>query len=110
MRTRTVRGIRSDFGGQYQDKECPLPGCSHPDTLANLLTCPTIRDRLGATDATIIAYEDVFSQDIGCLRKATDVYEKILEIRKDLEEDNGTPAAAPAGPLHLLLTAPAAKL
>ena len=55
-------------------------------------------------------YEDVFSQDIGCLRKATDVYEKILEIRKDLEEDNGTPAAAPAGPLHLLLTAPAAKL
>ena len=28
--------------------------------------------------------------------------EKILEIRKDLEEDNGTPAAAPAGPLHLL--------
>ena len=110
LRTRTVRGIRSDFGGQYQDKECPLPGCSHPDTLANLLTCPIIRDRLGATDATIVAYEDVFSQDIGCLRKATDVYEKILDIRKDLEEDNGTPAAAPAGPLHLLLTAPAAKL
>ena len=27
LRTRTVRGIRTDFGDMYLDKPCPLPGC-----------------------------------------------------------------------------------
>ena len=36
LRTRTLRGIRSDFGNMYVDKQCPLPGCQEPD-------CCTIR-------------------------------------------------------------------
>ena len=27
LRTRTIRGIRSEFGDMYLDKGCPLPGC-----------------------------------------------------------------------------------
>ena len=30
LRTRTVRGIRSDFGEIFPDKSCPLEGCSLP--------------------------------------------------------------------------------
>ena len=94
------------------DKECPMPGCSHSDTLADLLTCPGIRDRMEDTDASVtVTYDDVFSKDINCLRRVTDKFEEMIDIRKEIQGDLGTPAAAPAGPLHLLQTAaPAAKL
>ena len=112
LRTKTVRGIKSDFGGLYADKQCPMPGCSHPDTLAELLTCPAIMDRMEDTGApTTVTYDDVFSEDIKCLRRVTDRFEEMLEARKEILGDPGTPAAAPAGPLHLLHpAAPAAKL
>ena len=52
------------------DKECPMPACSHSDTLADLLTCPGIRDRMEDTDAPVtVTYDDVFSKDINCLRR-----------------------------------------
>ena len=37
LRTRTVRGIRSDFGEMFPDKSCPLEGCSLPDSLGHIL-------------------------------------------------------------------------
>ena len=27
LRTRTLRGVRTDFGKMYVDKECRIPGC-----------------------------------------------------------------------------------
>ena len=33
MRTRSVRGIRSDFGDMFLDKLCPLENCQEPDSL-----------------------------------------------------------------------------
>jgi hypothetical protein len=42
LRTRTVRGIRNDFGGLYPDKTCPL-GCGEIDTLQNILTCAVLK-------------------------------------------------------------------
>ena len=30
LRTRTLRGIRSDLGNMYVDKQCLLPGCQEP--------------------------------------------------------------------------------
>ena len=38
LRTRTVSGIRSDYGALYSDKMCPL-GCEEADTLQNILSC-----------------------------------------------------------------------
>ena len=44
LRTRTVRGIRTDFGNMFLDKTCPLPGCLEADSLSRLpctsLYCP----------------------------------------------------------------------
>ena len=37
LRTRTVRGIKSDFPGLYRDKICPV-GCGENDTIQNVLT------------------------------------------------------------------------
>ena len=37
LRTRTLRGIRCDFGNMYVDKQCPLPGCQEPDSISHLL-------------------------------------------------------------------------
>ena len=37
LRTRTVRGIRTDFKGMYKNNECPLE-CGDIDTLENVLT------------------------------------------------------------------------
>ena len=42
VKTRTVRGIRSDFGGLYPDKMCPL-GCGEIDNLENILSCRVLR-------------------------------------------------------------------
>ena len=42
LRTRTVRGIRSDYGDMFPDKQCPLPGCSEPDSLPHTLACQVL--------------------------------------------------------------------
>ena len=42
LRTRTLRGIRKDFEGMYQNVLCPL--CqTHEDTIPNLLLCEELR-------------------------------------------------------------------
>ena len=70
MRTRTVRGIRTDFPGMYSDCSCPMQGCSEPtDTLQHLLSCIGLKDVI--TEADIyITYMDVFSE---CLNKQKEV-------------------------------------
>ena len=37
LRTRTVRGIRTEYGDMYLDKGCPLPGCPETDSLPHTL-------------------------------------------------------------------------
>ena len=43
LRTRTVRGIKSDFRGMYQDEQCPL-GCGNKDTLPNMMSCSVLKN------------------------------------------------------------------
>ena len=82
LRTRTVRGIRSDFGKMYPNKTCPLDGCTHLDTLDSLLTCPVLS---GQVDTSIsVEYEDVFSPDLEKQRAVTEVYARLLEIREEI--------------------------
>ena len=61
LRTRTVRGIRNDFGGLYNDKLCPLK-CGDTDTLKNVLTCKSLLQKHSTTEISNgdIRYEDIF--------------------------------------------------
>ena len=65
LRTRTVRGIRSDFGGLYIDKMCPLK-CGDMDTLQNVLKCKVLLQQHYSTEITDgdIKYEDIFGKEI----------------------------------------------
>ena len=98
LRTRTVRGIRNDFGGLYQDKMCPL-GCGALDTLQNILSCNVIQQHHTSQDITEgdIKYEDVFSSDIRKQKQAVELYKQLLEIRNNIIN---SPPVATTGPVH----------
>ena len=99
LRTRTVRGIRSDFPGLYKDKMCPL-GCGNLDTIPNILTCSILKN-LHKSDGVAIGklqYEDIFSNDIQKQKQVTDLYDKLLEIRNRKISDS-LPVAC-TGPLQ----------
>ena len=49
LRTRCVRGVRSDFGKMYPDKNCPLPGCTEEDSLPHILVCSALSPVQGQT-------------------------------------------------------------
>ena len=85
LRTRTVRGIRSDFGGLYLDKMCPL-GCGDIDNLENILSCRVLRQHHKSNEIshTDIRYQDVFSADISKQQKVTEMYNQLLEIRNTI--------------------------
>ena len=85
LRTRTVRGIRSDFGGLYPDKKCPL-GCGDTDTLKNILLCQVLKQYHKSQDVinSDIRYEDIFSCDITKQKQVTEVYKQVLEIREKI--------------------------
>ena len=85
LRTRTVKGIKSDFKNMYQDQTCPLE-CGDNDTLQNLLTCRTLgskshKDMLATNN---IVYEDLFSEDISKQKQVTELYYQLLQIREEL--------------------------
>ena len=98
LRTRTLRGIRSDFPGLYKDRTCPL-GCGEQDTIPNILTCSVLNQYHKSNIVTHgnIKYADIFSNDIQKQREVTELYENLLEIRNRLV--NSLPVAR-TGPLQ----------
>ena len=92
LRTRTVRGVKNDFKGMYTDVMCPL-GCTHEDTIPNILICPAIQSNIETNDMAngIVTYEDIFSADIIKQKQVTAFYMKCLEIRENIL--NSKPAA-----------------
>ena len=103
LRTRTLRGIRSDFPGLYKDRMCPL-GCGDLDTIPNILTCSILKN-LHKSDGVAIGklqYEDIFSNDIQKQKQVTDLYDKLLEIRNRKISDS-LPVAC-TGPLQSMPT------
>ena len=83
LRTRTVRGIRSDFGQMYPDKTCPLQGCSAPDSLEHILVCRVIDP---AEKTSTVQYRDVFSSEVQLQWEATLLYSRLLKERERLLE------------------------
>ena len=82
LRTRTVRGIRTDFGDMYLDKTCPLPGCQETDSLSHVLTCRALQ-AAGLSDQTggHVQYGDVFSPCLETQAAAGERFKKLLYIR-----------------------------
>ena len=78
LRTRTVRGIRNDFKGMFEDTKCPLPGCGESDNLQHILKCKVLLQRLPPTEVT---YTDVFRTDNVRLNKAIQAYSQHLKMR-----------------------------
>ena len=85
LRTRTVNGIRNDFGGLYSDTLCPL-GCGEEDTLQNVLTCAVLLSHHKSSDLSVSAvkYEDVFSPDVRKQKAATESFQQLLQIRNEI--------------------------
>ena len=99
LRTRTLRGIRSDFPGLYKDKMCPL-GCGDQDTIPNILKCSALNKLQKSADVIIenVQYEDIFSNNIQKQKQVTALYDNLIEIRNRIMNDS-LPVACP-GPLQ----------
>jgi hypothetical protein len=85
LRTRTVRGIRSGFGGMFPSKQCPLPGCEEQDFLPHAQDCLVLRDMVKLEEDEV-RYLEVFSPDLEKQRAAVDLYGRLLEAREVLLE------------------------
>ena len=98
LRTRTLRGVKTDFRGMFNDENCPL-GCAHKDTIPNILICPAIQAQLQTADAVNgeVKYDDIHSTDIMKQKQITSLYARCLEIRETLIS---SPAAITTGPMH----------
>ena len=85
MRTRTVNGIRCDFPGLYQDKQCPLY-CGKDDTLDHIITCSVLRihHRSYNLASDTVRFEDVFSADIYKQKEIVELYRQLLDLRAKL--------------------------
>ena len=85
LRTRTLRGIRSDFGNMYVDKQCPLPGCQEPDSISHLLACSVLQPAVPA-GATSVQYGDVFSSCQEKQNSAVLMFSQLVKTREGLLE------------------------
>ena len=89
LRTRTLRGIRTDFGDMFLNKECPLPGCLELDSIPHLLACTVLQAAVPVPeDESAVQYGDVFSpcqetQNISILR-----FSQLVKARTGLLEQN----------------------
>ena len=87
LRTRTLRGIRSDFGNMYVDKQCPLPGCQEPDSISHLLVCSVLQPAVPA-GASVVQYGDVFSPFQEKQNTAVFSFSQLVNAREGLLEKN----------------------
>ena len=97
LRTRTVRGIRTDFPGMYPTRECPMMGCREEDTLPHLLTCTVLLENTEQRRrVSRVEMEHLYSGSMEQQLEVTQVFGLLLDTRTQLEED-GTPAPRDAG-------------
>ena len=93
LRSKCVKGFKENFHGMHTEYLCPLCG-KHNDSQELALTCEEVSQRLTTTEREVI-YEDIFGH-IDAQFKATKLFQKILQIRKDLlsSEDQDQPTGA----------------
>ena len=105
LRSRTVAGIKADFGKMYGDNQsCPV--CAdgvHLDTIPNLLSCPTIVTEMkrNNTHNSLINHNDIFSHDCSVQVSATAYFRQVLDTReKLLAHDDPPDTPSVSGPMH----------
>ena len=82
MRTRSVRGIRGDFGDMFLDKLCPLENCQGLDSLPHLLAS---RELQGAVvRSPEVQFSDAYSMDLERQMALTELYSQLLAARERL--------------------------
>ena len=82
LRTRTCRGIRSDFGDMFLDKQCPLENCQELDSLPHLLACRELQGEVARSPD--VQYSDVYSMDLERQVAVTELYSRLLAARERL--------------------------
>ena len=100
LRSKTLRGIKSNFKNMYSNNTlCPL--CERTeDTQSHLLSCKVLQDILPMTENT------EYSHMNGTAHQQTDfikIYEKYLKLRDELLEDTSEDSSLPGlytGPVH----------
>ena len=84
MRTRTIRGIRNDFGNMYGTNMCPL--CNqHVDTIPALMEC----QELMAVPRSGAQYQDIYSPSVDIQRGAVLQFRALMQAKEriiDYEE------------------------
>ena len=63
----------------YPDKQCPLPGCSEPDSLPHTLSYTGLQEAMEAP--SLVQYKDVFSQDTEVQQETVERFALLLEAR-----------------------------
>ena len=89
LRTRSVRGIRTDFGDMYLDKTCPLTGCQDTISLSHVLTCRVLQAAVRTGEPAVpVQYGDVFSDCQETQAAAVARFSQLLETRRKLTDHN----------------------
>ena len=84
LRMRTCRGIRSDFGDMFPNKECPWAGCSQPDSLPHTLACQVLL--AAVPEPSAVQYGDVFSDNVAVQEVAVNRFALLLEAREQIQD------------------------
>ena len=80
LRTRTVRGIRSNYGDMFPNKLYLLPDCSKPDTLTHTVACQVL---VGSdTEPSLVRYGNMFSKSVPLQRTTVTRFEELLQTRE----------------------------
>ena len=87
LRTLTLRGIRTDLGTMYLDKECPVPGCQDQDSIPHLLACQALQVSEPA-GASVVQYGDVFPSSPEKQNLAIARFSQLVRNRTELLEQN----------------------
>ena len=96
LRTRTVRGVKTDFKGMFPDVECPL-GCGSTDTLENILTCSVLLNNFQSETLANnkITFADIYSSDINAQKQVTELYSRLMSIRENIMNNSPVQLTGP---------------
>ena len=90
LRTNYIE-CKFNFKNKYGSVDLNCPLCNqHVDNQESMLSCPVIVQKLNSIDIVTenFKYDDIYSSDTRKQKVITDVFMKIIEIRKDLLEHN----------------------
>ena len=76
----------SVFGDMFPCKDCPLPGCSQPDSLSHTLACQVLL--AAVPEPSAVQYGDVFSDSQEIQNSAILRFSQLVKARTGILEQN----------------------